>query len=64
MQKQAIIALFRRNLQNCERNDRGEFRSDKDAWGTEVAQFFLKFTTKLSIFDPTILEAKFICIRI
>ena len=50
MQKSAIIALFRRNLQHFERNERGEFRSYQGAKGTEFAQFFLKFSKKLSIF--------------
>ena len=50
MQKRAIFALFRRNLQNFERNERGEFRSYQCAWGTEFAQFFLKFSNLLSIF--------------
>ena len=52
MQKGAIIALFRRNFQNFERNERGEFRSYQGARGTEFAQFFLKFSKKLSIFRP------------
>ena len=52
MQKPAIIALFRQNLQNFERNERDEFRSYKDAKGTEFAQFFLTFSKKLSIFRP------------
>ena len=50
MQKRVIIALFRRNLQNFERNERGEFRSYQGARGTEFAQFFLKFSNLLSIF--------------
>ena len=48
MQKRPIIAFFRRNLQNFERNERGEFRSYQSAWGTEFAHFFLKFSTKFS----------------
>ena len=35
MQKGAIIALFCRNSQNFERNERGEFRSYQGARGTE-----------------------------
>ena len=42
--------LFRRNLQNFERNERDKFRSYQGAWGTKFSQFFLKFTKKLSIF--------------
>ena len=52
MQKRPIIALFCRKLQNFERNERDEFWSYKDAKGTEFAQFFLKFSKKLSIFRP------------
>ena len=50
MQKRAVIAPFCQNLQNFERNEKGELRSYEDVWGTEFAQFFLKFSIKLSIF--------------
>ena len=50
MQKAAVIAPFCQNSQNFERNERGECRSYQGAWGTEFAQFFLKFSKKLSIF--------------
>ena len=50
MQKRAVIAHFCRNSQNFAINERGEFRSYQGAWGTEFAQFFLKFSNLLSIF--------------
>ena len=49
MQKRLIISLFRRNLQNFERNESGGFWSHQGAWGTEFDHFFLKFSNKLSI---------------
>ena len=50
MQKRAVIALFCRNPPNFDSNERGEFRSYQDAWGTEFAQFFPEIQKKLSIF--------------